>query len=496
MIRKLHTGNFSCLFVLLLTLTLSRVALAQTTAFTYQGKLTDAGNPANGNYDLQFKLFDTLSGGAQQGATLVRNPVAANAGVFTVTLDFGTNVFSGAGRFLEIGVRPAGSGSVYTMLAPRQTITSSPYAIQTLNAQQLGGLPASAYLTTASAGTSFIKNDTAQQSANLNISGNGFFGGNVGIGTVSPLSKLAVQTSGYGLTHTSGTVTLGTFISTAAGGSGWLGTKSNHSLNFFTNDGLPQMTIDTSGNVGIGTTAPTSKLYVLNSAVGTSAVFAQSGSGRGVWGKSTSSIGVFGESTSLEGVFGVSSSAAGVRGASTSNSGVYGESPVSSLTAAGVYGKGTGSGSIGVIGEANVNNAVGVFGVSSSATGFGVYARNLSGGRAIIAEGDAAQSRDKGGFVKAMLFVLRDGTIARCYNGMTGASTGNCGFSVNHQIDGFYDVNFGFQISDRFLSITPILGLHRIILNIWSFSGNVVTVNTQNILDEGTNDAGFYIIVF
>lgn len=33
-------------------------ALAQTTAFTYQGKLTDAGNPANGNYDLQLKLFD------------------------------------------------------------------------------------------------------------------------------------------------------------------------------------------------------------------------------------------------------------------------------------------------------------------------------------------------------------------------------------------------------------------------------------------------------
>ena len=41
---------------------------AQTTAFTYQGKLTDAGNPANGNYDLQFKLFDTptVGTGAQR----------------------------------------------------------------------------------------------------------------------------------------------------------------------------------------------------------------------------------------------------------------------------------------------------------------------------------------------------------------------------------------------------------------------------------------------
>src|SRR5437870_7471033 len=39
---------------------------AQTTAFTYQGKLTDGGAPANGTYDLQFTLFDGAS--AQVGA--------------------------------------------------------------------------------------------------------------------------------------------------------------------------------------------------------------------------------------------------------------------------------------------------------------------------------------------------------------------------------------------------------------------------------------------
>jgi hypothetical protein len=45
-------------------------AFAQTTAFTYQGRLTDAGNPASGNYDLQFKLFDAPSGGTQIMALL------------------------------------------------------------------------------------------------------------------------------------------------------------------------------------------------------------------------------------------------------------------------------------------------------------------------------------------------------------------------------------------------------------------------------------------
>src|SRR6185295_2679319 len=143
---------------------------AQTTAFTYQGKLTDADNPANGNYDLQFKLFDTptVATGAQQGATLVRNPTAVSTGVFTVTLDFGANPFGGQDRYLEIGVRPAGSASAYTVLAPRQPITSSPYAIQTISAQQLGGLPASRYLTSTATGNFGVGTATPAQTLEVN----------------------------------------------------------------------------------------------------------------------------------------------------------------------------------------------------------------------------------------------------------------------------------------------------------------------------------------
>ena len=172
--------------------------LAQTTAFTYQGKLTDAGNPASGNYDLQFKLFDTVTvgTGTQQGGTLVRNPVAVSAGVFTITLDFGANVFSGADRYLEIGVRPAGSANAYTMLAPRQPLTSSPYAIHTLAATAADSLsPACVNCVTSGqiqnvqgaqvigeipvggvpAGSNhYIRNTTAPQAnSNFNLSGNG-----------------------------------------------------------------------------------------------------------------------------------------------------------------------------------------------------------------------------------------------------------------------------------------------------------------------------------
>ena len=43
---------------LLLALLLDLGARAQGTAFTYQGRLQDTGEPANGTYDLRFTLFD------------------------------------------------------------------------------------------------------------------------------------------------------------------------------------------------------------------------------------------------------------------------------------------------------------------------------------------------------------------------------------------------------------------------------------------------------
>src|SRR5438094_3973024 len=101
------------LFALLLLLNAGRV-VAQTSAFTYQGRLTDGGTPANGSYDLQFALWDTLSGGSQIGATQNLLAVQVSNGVFTVTLDFGASAFPGADRFLEISARLTGA-SAFTL---------------------------------------------------------------------------------------------------------------------------------------------------------------------------------------------------------------------------------------------------------------------------------------------------------------------------------------------------------------------------------------------
>jgi hypothetical protein len=180
-------------------------AFAQTPSFTYQGRLTDGGTPANGNYDLTFALWDSLSGGTQIGSTQTLNTVAVSDGVFTVSLDFGANAFTGASRFLEISARPTGGS--FTLLTPRQQVTSTPYAIRSANASsadtatnatnattatnatQLGGVSASQYVQTNDSrlsdprpptpgSSNYIQNSASTQaSSNFNISGNGTAGG-------------------------------------------------------------------------------------------------------------------------------------------------------------------------------------------------------------------------------------------------------------------------------------------------------------------------------
>src|SRR5436305_7634874 len=150
------------LFMALCLFAGASAVFAQTSSFIYQGRLTDGGTAANGNYDLQFALFDSLSGGAQVGSTQTINTVAVSNGVFTVSLDFGASSFPGANRFLEISARPSGAGS-FTLLTPRQQVTSTPYAVRSANASladtattaatatnatQLGGIAASQYVQT------------------------------------------------------------------------------------------------------------------------------------------------------------------------------------------------------------------------------------------------------------------------------------------------------------------------------------------------------------
>ena len=96
-------------------------------AFTYQGRLETSGSPADGPYDLQFRLMDAAAGGSQIGGIFTVDDAPVSDGVFTVELDFGANAFAAGARWLEISVRP-GAGGSYTLLSPRQKLNPAPLA--------------------------------------------------------------------------------------------------------------------------------------------------------------------------------------------------------------------------------------------------------------------------------------------------------------------------------------------------------------------------------
>jgi hypothetical protein len=123
--------TLTCVFILML----SALGLAQGNGFNFQGRLNDGTNPANGRYDLQFRLYDVIAGGNQIGAVLSSPNTILINGVFSVTLDFGAAAFNSPNNiFIEIAIRPNGSPNAFAILGPRQQLTVVPFAVRAANA--------------------------------------------------------------------------------------------------------------------------------------------------------------------------------------------------------------------------------------------------------------------------------------------------------------------------------------------------------------------------
>lgn len=264
-----------------------------TSAFTYQGQLKNAGNPAGGLHDLRFRLYDALEGGAQVGATFCADDVSVTDGLFNVSLDFGAE-FAGDQRFLEVEVR-ADTGldctdpTGFATLAPRQALTATPYAL---------GLALPLVQTTATSSDAFnVTNTGTGDGLQFNIS--------------NPASNGEALEG-----HTNGT-----------------------------GDSVQ----------GINTGAGRAAFFQIDNAANTeSALLAQTdGSGRAVFGLATAAgggtYGVFGQSNSTEGrgVYGLATAATGnnyggrFESSSTSGIGVFGWAYAGSGTVYGVFGQGS-----------------------------------------------------------------------------------------------------------------------------------------------------------
>lgn len=99
---------------------------AQSTAFTYQGQLSNAGSPANGVFNLRLSLYDSLTNASGLVAGPVTNSdVLVSNGLFITTVDFGPGAFTGADRWLQIDVSPGGT-TKFTTLTPARNSRPRP----------------------------------------------------------------------------------------------------------------------------------------------------------------------------------------------------------------------------------------------------------------------------------------------------------------------------------------------------------------------------------
>jgi hypothetical protein len=419
------------------------------TAITYQGRLIDADDFADGLYDFQFKLFDANESGTQKGPAIYINDFDVVEGQFTIELDFGSDVYNGDARWLETTVSQS-DGSDPCTLRPRVELTPAPYAIYAQTAggdgdwrvsgnnmysipsgnvgvgttgptQKLdvaGNITASRY---------YDRNNTDYYMEPANTGRSATFAGKVGIGTTNPLYELDVidgsihveGTNQYNLIVVNNGISTGapywagSFISnvenashsiavsgtsqgasdkniggrfSASGGTENFAIWSNNGTNYFAD------------NVGIGTTNPRSKLSVGGEGRSDSSVYG-SGSSNGVYG-SGSSNGVYGSGSST-GVKGYSGSATGRgveglasnSGSSTNYGGYF---KAEGDTGRGVYGWSIGSngygvmgtGYVGIRGESAYSGGAGVSGESIADSGYGVKAVNSnSSGTGLYATG-------------------------------------------------------------------------------------------------------------
>jgi hypothetical protein len=302
-----------------LVLACANFAMAQSTAFTYQGSLTNAGAPASGSYDFQFKLYDSASGGTLLGTVTILN-VAVEQGIFATNIDFGSQ-FTGANRWVQISTRASGA-AVYTPLSERQQVLASPYAMG---------------LSLPNVGVASALNGAIRVS-----------------NTVGP----AVQGTNSGSAATTSAGVVG--ISTHANGNGVAGFANSGQLAY----GVYGEAFQGSGVNGYSQSG--------------NGVYAASQTGAGVSSSSVSSFGVLGVSTQSAGLRGVSEFGAGVDGTCSSGPGVHGQNTASTaVTSAGVLGDSVLSNGNGVAGIANTGaSAYGVYGQSS--TGYaGYFAGNV-----------------------------------------------------------------------------------------------------------------------
>ncbi|MFG0306544.1 MAG: hypothetical protein ACF8Q5_10085 [Phycisphaerales bacterium JB040] len=104
----------------LIASTLAAPALAQNVTFVYQGRLSDAGQPANGAYDMVARVWDAPSGGNPVGIFNTFSNVPVSDGLFQINIPDTLSAFTTTDpRYLEITVEGTALPRQFLGFTPR-----------------------------------------------------------------------------------------------------------------------------------------------------------------------------------------------------------------------------------------------------------------------------------------------------------------------------------------------------------------------------------------
>ncbi len=362
-------------FCLVFCLLIPCIVLAVPLKVTYQGKLANPdGTPVdNGTYDIQFRIYNVVSGGTALWAET--QSVLVMDGVYNVTLGSITPIPSGIldNPVLYLGVNVEADAEMF----PRQEITSIFYALKAGDAETLEG----------HGSADFAPMHHEHSGADISS-------GTIDVDRIPPSiardSELTWENlSGIPLDIADGDQ-VGLTQETDPTVPGWI----KDGIAWSEVNGIPAGFADGVDNEG-GLTLPYSGWYTSNQAAFW--VTNHGPNGTAIWGLATADpgfgiigqidadggAGVTGKHTQSGNYGEVGTALAGVRGVATGESGlgVYGQA--TGASARGVYGRADALGDVTNYGGyfvAKGDSGRGVFGDASGATAYGVYGRATNSG--------------------------------------------------------------------------------------------------------------------
>ena len=162
---------------------------AHAESFTYHGSLQDAGEPANGRYDMELTLYSARDGGRVIAGPITVFGVEVTDGNFVTPVDFGAMSPLASQGWVDVRVRSAGGGD-FTALDDRSPVAPDGTCPGSWALDGNTGIPSGSYIGTADNTEVYIK-------ANGATAAKFYPSGSVGLAYSDPVNGTHSTAIGY-----------------------------------------------------------------------------------------------------------------------------------------------------------------------------------------------------------------------------------------------------------------------------------------------------------